>query len=523
MLRRLCTALLAVSFCTYSFAAKPPQLVDSQSIELWKWNSQRPMSDEQIRDDIALAKATCASALESTRTEHPALRQLAHILAASTSVESELWHRASQVSPQQVGDFLKSNPERFTTQPTAVLRQIFVSTEDASPAEVEGARKRAETARARLDAGEAFQNVAAELSDATTSRFQGGIVGTVHPDSVSSEVAKTIFSMKAGETRGPIQMKKGFVIFRVDAISHAKSLPREEALKLARTALVEEKAFRYRKDMLSTLTAALHPEARLDDGPTSNSASVVWMKTSSGTTVSATVAYAFLESIGMLPADINRENWKAELLTLRDKVLFAEQARQGDAASQATIDRDTRLMECKLASNSYWEAQRQALQPTVAQLREYQANHRGDFPDSMRFSVALLFVPVGTSSGPLSVSPVERHQQLSTSTKALKSILREANPTSLTQVMPAVQRVFPNAKLTELKDAVTAGYMVDPLAETLRPGTITDPIETRTGLLVVQLIGRKSHAPTFEELRPVLDSRWRDEQIKKKQETLLTR
>jgi hypothetical protein len=509
--------LPVVGTCARDMASDP---ADTATVSLWKSCFGGWMSADQVRDDIELARAACAKAAALATTQSQAIAQLARILTASTLAEQLLRTSASELTAQEVEAHFAAHPDRFTTRPTAILRQVFVSAEDPDPGEMTRAEERARSARARLDAGESFRTVAAELSDANESRFIGGVVGTIHPDSVSTRIAELVFSMKPGETSGPLKMSKGFVIFRVDAISHAASLPREESLDMARRDLAQLRYLRNRKDLLSTLSAELKPLVTQPDRATSAPGSGTWVTLNTGTSVSIAVAREYLESVGLAPGEGSADMIAEEMQMFRDKVFLCEYAKQAGIADSNRLDDTARLVECKLASDKYWREVRNGLHPTEPQLKEFLAQHRGDFRDKMIFSAAMLQIPVQSSKGTVATRPDEWHRELSTSTAALKRILRQFKGKPFADLLTETRKVFPGVNVVERDGVESVNHIVDPLAEVLAPGTVTDPIETRGGLLVMQLKDRKVRPPTFEELRPVLTSRWLDAEIRRMQDAV---
>jgi peptidyl-prolyl cis-trans isomerase SurA len=103
--------------------------------------------------------------------------------------------RIEEVEVQKIYD------ERFAEQPAggAVvhLRQILVTHGRQAGRTQEDACQIVTEARARIDAGESFSEVAAEVSEVAPTR--GGDIGAVHEDTVAPWMAKMLSKMESGQ------------------------------------------------------------------------------------------------------------------------------------------------------------------------------------------------------------------------------------------------------------------------------------------------------------------------------------
>jgi peptidyl-prolyl cis-trans isomerase SurA len=78
----------------------------------------------------------------------------------------------------------------------------------------EAARGRAEEALRRLQSGEAFDKVAAAMSDDDASRAAGGDLGVISPGQMVPVFDQAAFSLKPGETSGLVESIYGWHIVR---------------------------------------------------------------------------------------------------------------------------------------------------------------------------------------------------------------------------------------------------------------------------------------------------------------------
>lgn len=78
-------------------------------------------------------------------------------------------------------------------------------------------KEEAEEAKKRIDAGEAFEDVAQEVSQDTGSASQGGKLAETSPSTYVPEFANAITTLEVGKVSDPVQSQYGFHIIRVDS------------------------------------------------------------------------------------------------------------------------------------------------------------------------------------------------------------------------------------------------------------------------------------------------------------------
>jgi len=85
-----------------------------------------------------------------------------------------------------------------------------------------------EELKARVEAGEDFATLAAEYSDDAGSSPDGGSLGWVEPEMLPGAFGDAVFSMAAGELRGPVASEFGAHLIEVQQIEAPTVLPFEE-------------------------------------------------------------------------------------------------------------------------------------------------------------------------------------------------------------------------------------------------------------------------------------------------------
>jgi peptidyl-prolyl cis-trans isomerase SurA len=166
--------------------------------------------------------------------------------------------------------YYEAHPSEFATTPSVTLREMVVNAEVdpvkkvPSVGAIEEAREEAATIRARIAKGEAFEKVAAELSDAP-SKANGGLIGPISRDEMNEELLKTISKMKVGEMTPVINTANGAQFFKLESSIDSTTLPFEAARDRVADRLSQEKAGIEMRKMLQRLRAQAIIEWKNDD------------------------------------------------------------------------------------------------------------------------------------------------------------------------------------------------------------------------------------------------------------------
>lgn len=120
----------------------------------------------------------------------------------------------------------------FTTPPTVTLREILVSV-PSSPqginvAQDEEAKQKADEIRARIMAGESFEKLAADLSDAP-SRANAGLIGPINAGDLSPDLQELVGKMKTGDLTELLRTQRGYQMLKLEASTVAQTTPFERA------------------------------------------------------------------------------------------------------------------------------------------------------------------------------------------------------------------------------------------------------------------------------------------------------
>jgi len=132
-----------------------------------------------------------------------------------------------KVSDEALASYYDSVKDRYVEAEKRRGRHILIQV--AGDADDAAARKKAEDILAKVNAGGDFAKLAKEFSQDGGSAAQGGDLGWAERSYFVGPFADALFSMKAGEIRGPVRTQFGYHIIRLDEIKAAKQKTLQEA------------------------------------------------------------------------------------------------------------------------------------------------------------------------------------------------------------------------------------------------------------------------------------------------------
>jgi peptidyl-prolyl cis-trans isomerase SurA len=136
------------------------------------------------------------------------------------------------VADEEARQYYDAHLAEFIKPQTVTLREIFVAVPDNGKAVSVGldedAREKAVGIRARATAGESFEKLAADLSDAP-SRTNAGLIGPLSLNDLSPDVRKLISTMKVGDITEVLRANRGYQLLKVESMTTSETMPFEEA------------------------------------------------------------------------------------------------------------------------------------------------------------------------------------------------------------------------------------------------------------------------------------------------------
>ncbi|MEY3338446.1 MAG: hypothetical protein RL245_1438 [Pseudomonadota bacterium] len=116
------------------------------------------------------------------------------------------------VAESDLLNLFAENKDRYTETERRRARHILLATE-----------KEANDVLAKLKSGSDFSALATQLSKDTGSAGSGGDLGFSEKSAFVAPFADAVFSMKEGETRGPVKTEFGFHVIRLEAIQAGRN------------------------------------------------------------------------------------------------------------------------------------------------------------------------------------------------------------------------------------------------------------------------------------------------------------
>jgi len=157
----------------------------------------------------------------------------------------------------------QANQQKYQRVPQAEIRHVFFGfSAEADEATV---RARAEEARAKIQAGADFMQVAREYSNASAGEAPGELL-TVHRGDLAPEIESAAFSLSAGGVSPPIRMESGYHLIKVERIQADSIAPFAEARESIRDQLFQEKFEVKRKDWLAGLRSKAFIQVLIQPG-----------------------------------------------------------------------------------------------------------------------------------------------------------------------------------------------------------------------------------------------------------------
>lgn len=136
------------------------------------------------------------------------------------------------VTEQEARVYYESHMSEFTTPSSVTLREILVRAgadpNAVSVAEDEAAKARIDDIRARIIAGESFETLAGDVSDAP-SKANAGLIGPLSLGDISDELRQVIEKLKVGEVTPVARTTRGYQILKLESLTPAETMPFEKA------------------------------------------------------------------------------------------------------------------------------------------------------------------------------------------------------------------------------------------------------------------------------------------------------
>ena len=136
------------------------------------------------------------------------------------------------ITDEEAQAYYNAHMSEFTTPQAITLREILVSVpSDGKVLNVgldEEAKQKAEAIRARIVAGESFEKLAGEVSDAP-SKANGGLIGPIDRPQLAPALQQVLDTMKVGDVSPAFRTTRGYQIIKLESATAQTVLPFDKA------------------------------------------------------------------------------------------------------------------------------------------------------------------------------------------------------------------------------------------------------------------------------------------------------
>jgi peptidyl-prolyl cis-trans isomerase SurA len=167
------------------------------------------------------------------------------------------------INEEELVKYYESNQQKYQRIPQAEIRHIFFGlSSEANEAKV---LARAEEARAKIQAGADFIQVAREYSAASVGEAPGDLL-TVRRGELAPEIEAAAFSLPAGGVSSLIRTESGYHLIKVERVQAESVAPFAEVRDSIRDQLFQEKFEVKRKDWLADLRSKAFIQVLMQSG-----------------------------------------------------------------------------------------------------------------------------------------------------------------------------------------------------------------------------------------------------------------
>ncbi|MDX1385725.1 MAG: SurA N-terminal domain-containing protein, partial [Thermoanaerobaculia bacterium] len=195
------------------------------------------LESSRFADEVAIAPDELAAWFEEHRERFriPERRLVDYLLIDRNELQATI-----QIDDAAVQSYYDENREQYTREEQVRARHILVRTGDERTADE--ARRLLAEARSRIEAGEDFAALAAELSDDPGTKDRGGDLGLFGRGQMVGPFEEAAFSAAVGELVGPVETTFGLHLIEVLEQQTGGVVPLPEVAPAIRSLLLSQQA-----------------------------------------------------------------------------------------------------------------------------------------------------------------------------------------------------------------------------------------------------------------------------------------
>jgi peptidyl-prolyl cis-trans isomerase SurA len=165
------------------------------------------------------------------------------------------------MTDEEARKYYDGHLSEFTTPASVSLREILISVPtDARGLNVaadEAAKARAEQVRARLVAGESFEQLVAEVSDAP-SKASGGLVTGIRISDLSVELRLIVEALKVGGVTDVLHTQRGYQLLKLEASTPNDTMGFDQARdRISERVITDKRKEEFQKYLTKLRTQAI--------------------------------------------------------------------------------------------------------------------------------------------------------------------------------------------------------------------------------------------------------------------------
>jgi parvulin-like peptidyl-prolyl isomerase len=164
--------------------------------------------DDAVRQAIAQYQgATKQQVLAQLGTTEPDLRVQERVALLASALEAKVRKRVPPPTPQAIAAAYRSEPARWARPSKRDLRVVITAQQAGALAAAQA-----------LNAGTSFKSVSSQYNTDTQLVKGGGVLKDVQPGTNEPAFERAVFSAPQGKLQGPVQLKRSWVVFKVQQI-----------------------------------------------------------------------------------------------------------------------------------------------------------------------------------------------------------------------------------------------------------------------------------------------------------------
>ena len=228
------------------------QEADARDIEVTDEEVQKQFEDQK-KQSFPKEKDYQEFLKTSGQTEEDLLFRV-KLDVLSNKVREKIIEGKGDVSEEDIEKYYEDNKERFAQPERRDLSVVLTKNE-----------AKANEAKAALESGQSFKEVAKEFSIDEASKTQGGKLPGVAQGQQEKAFDDAIFSAEKGELTGPVKTQFGWYVFEVDKITEKSQQSLEEASETIKNLLKSEREQKALDDFVKDFREKYKDETKCAD------------------------------------------------------------------------------------------------------------------------------------------------------------------------------------------------------------------------------------------------------------------